>query len=217
MQAKGQGRAPSKTQQRVPATDDEIREKYLERAIRELNQLTREVQSCSHCPRGNLMPVLGSGHPQADIFLLKYAPMPAEIEEGVAFYGRSGSALMKRFKRLGIDPLAVYGTLLIKCPVPDTDMSAPECRARVLDELAIVQPRIVVVMGDEALEELNDLGVPLGREIEPTLGQVQKLTPTCEALYVPDIDQALDEETAKRDFWKAFRQLGDWYADLPPY
>ena len=217
MQAKGQGRAPSKTQQRVPATDDEIREKYLERAIRELKQLTREVQSCSHCPRGNLMPVLGSGHPQADIFLLKYAPMPAEIEEGVAFYGRSGSALMKSFKRLGIDPLAVYGTLLIKCPVPDTDMSAPECRARVLDELAIVQPRIVVVMGDEALEELNDLGVPLGREIEPALGEVQKLTPTCEALYVPDIDQALDEEGAKKAFWSAFRQLGDWYADLPPY
>jgi uracil-DNA glycosylase len=217
MQAKGQGAAPSKTKSRVPATDDEIREKYLERAIRELNQLTREVQSCSHCPRGNLMPVLGSGHPQADVFLLKYAPMPAEIEEGVAFYGRSGSALMKSFKRLGIDPLAVYGTLLIKCPVPDTDMSAPECRARVLEELAIVQPRIVVVMGEQSLEELNDLGVPLGRELEPKLGEVQKLTPTCEALYVPDIDQALDEESAKRNFWRAFRQLGDWYADLPPY
>jgi uracil-DNA glycosylase len=217
MQARGQGRAPSKTDTRVPATDDEIREKYLERAIRELNQLTREVQSCDHCPRGNLMPVLGSGHPQADIFLLKYAPMPAEIEEGVAFYGRAGSALMKSFKRLGIDPLAVYGTLLIKCPVPDTDLSAPECRARVLEELAIVQPRIVVVMGEQALEELNDLGVPLGRTLEPKLGEIQKLTPTCEALYVPDIDQALDEEGAKRAFWRAFRQLGDWYADLPPY
>jgi uracil-DNA glycosylase family 4 len=217
MQSKGQAAASSKTDARVPATDDEIREKYLERAIRELNQLTRDVQSCSHCPRGNLMPVLGSGHPQADIFLLKYAPMPAEIEEGVAFYGRSGSALMKSFKRLGIDPLAVYGTLLIKCPVPDTDMSAPECRARVLDELAIVQPRIVVVMGEQSLEELNDLGVPLGRELEPKLGEVQKLTPTCEALYVPDIDQALDEESAKRAFWSAFRQLGEWYADLPPY
>jgi uracil-DNA glycosylase family 4 len=201
----------------VPATDDEIREKYLERAIRELNQLTREVQSCSHCPRGNLMPVLGSGHPQADVFLLKFAPMPAEIEEGVAFYGRSGSALMKSFKRLGIDPLAVYGTLLVKCPVPDTDDSAPECRARVLEELAIVQPRIVVVMGELALEELNDLGIPLGRQLEPTLGEVQRLTPTCEALYVPDIDQALDEEGAKRNFWKAFRKLGEWYADLPPY
>ena len=141
----------------MPATDDEIREKYLERAIRELNQLTREIQDCDHCPRGNLMPVLGSGHPQADIFLLKFAPVPSEIEEGVAFYGRAGSALMKSFKRLGIDPLAVYGTVFVKCPVHDTDDSAPACRARVLEELAIVQPRIVVVMGEEALEELNDL------------------------------------------------------------
>jgi uracil-DNA glycosylase len=201
----------------VPATDDEIREKYLERAIRELNQLTRELQSCNHCPRGNLMPVLGSGHPQADVFLLKYAPMPSEIEEGVAFYGRAGSALMKSFKRLNIDPLAVYGTLFVKCPVPDTEMSAPECRARVLDELAIVQPRIVVVIGEQALDELNDLGVPLGREIEPVLGTVQRLTPSCEALYVPDIDSALDEESAKRRFWQSFRTLGEWYADLPPY
>jgi uracil-DNA glycosylase len=201
----------------VPATDDEIREKYLERAIRELNQLTRELQSCNHCPRGNLMPVLGSGHPQADVFLLKYAPMPSEIEEGVAFYGRAGSALMKSFKRLNIDPLAVYGTLFVKCPVPDTEMSAPECRARVLDELAIVQPRIVVVIGEPALDELNELGVPLGRELEPVLGEIQRLTPSCEALYVPDIDAALDEESAKREFWRAFRRLGEWYSDLPPY
>ena len=143
---------PSKTPHQMPATDDEIREKYLERAIRELNQLTREIQDCDHCPRGNLMPVLGSGHPQADIFMLKFAPRPSEIEEGVAFYGRAGSALMKSFKRLGIDPLAVYGTVFVKCPVADTDLSAPECRARVLDELAIVQPRIVVVMGEEALD-----------------------------------------------------------------
>jgi uracil-DNA glycosylase family 4 len=201
----------------MPVTDDEIREKYLERAIRELNQLTRDIQSCDHCPRGNLMPVLGSGHPQADVFMLKYAPQPSEIEEGVAFYGRAGGALMKSLKRLGIDPLAVYGTVFVKCPVEDTDLSAPECRARVLDELQIVTPRIVVVMGDDALRELNELPIPLGREIEAKLGEIQTLTPTCEALYVPDIDASLDDEEAKREFWQAFRALGDWYADLPPY
>ncbi|HEX8074986.1 MAG TPA: uracil-DNA glycosylase family protein [Thermoleophilaceae bacterium] len=201
----------------MPATDDEIREKYLERAIRELNQLTHELQECEHCPRGQLMPVLGSGHPQADILLLKYAPTASEIEEGVAFYGRAGSALMKSFKRLGIDPLAVYGTLCVKCPVADTDLSAPECRARVLEEIAIVQPRIVVVMGEAALNELMELDLPLGRRVEPEPGRVQKLTPTCEALYVPDIDHALDEEQSKREFWAAFRTLGDWYASFPPY
>ena len=140
----------------MPTTDDEIQEKYLERAIRELNQLTHRLQECSHCPRGNLMPVLGSGHPQADIMLLKYAPTAAEIEEGVAFYGRSGNALMKSFKRLGIDPLAVYGTLCVKCPVSDPALAAGECIERVVEEIAIVQPRCIVVMGERALETLND-------------------------------------------------------------
>jgi uracil-DNA glycosylase family 4 len=219
MQAAGRSPREAKTVPGVtmPATDDEIREKYLERAIRELNTLTREIQNCDHCPRGNLMPVLGSGHPQADIMLLKWAPVPSEIEEGVAFYGRAGSALMKSFKRLGIDPLAVYGTVFVKCPVGDTDLAAPECRARVVQEIAIVQPRMVVVMGDEALEELNDVGVPLARRIQAKPGEVQRLTPSCEAIWCPDIDRSLDDEAAKREFWRAFRALGEWYADLPPY
>src|SRR2546425_8823351 len=71
------------------------------------------------------MPVLGSGHPQADVFLLKYSARPAEVEEGVAFYGRTGNALMKSLKRLQIDPLAVYGTLCVKCPVIDPVMADP--------------------------------------------------------------------------------------------
>jgi uracil-DNA glycosylase len=101
--------------------------------------------------------------------------------------------------------------------VHDSDDSAPECRARVLEELAIVQPRIVVVMGEEALEELNGLGMPLGRTVETRPGELQRLTPSCEALYVPDIDRSLDEEDAKREFWQAFRALGEWYSDFPPY
>jgi uracil-DNA glycosylase family 4 len=201
----------------MPATDDEIREKYLERAIRELNTLTRDLQSCDHCPRGNLMPVLGSGHPQADVFLLKFAPAASEIEEGVAFYGRSGTALMKSLKRLSIDPLAVYGTLCVKCPVADPSLADPACMARVVEELAIVTPKIVVVMGEDALNVLNDLDVPMAKPVDFEPGVVQPFTPACDALVVPNIDEALDEEAAKREFWSAFRVLGEWYADLPPY
>jgi uracil-DNA glycosylase len=201
----------------MPATDDEIREKYLERAIRELNSFARELQSCSLCPRGSLMPVLGSGHPQADIMLLKYSAQPSEIEEGVAFYGRAGSALMKSLKRLQIDPLAVYGTLCVKCPLSDPSLADDACIARLLEELAIVSPKIVVAMGADALETLNDVGIPLAAPIEPRLGAVQSLTPMIDALYVPDIDASLDEQDAKREFWDAFRVLGEWYAALPPY
>src|ERR687884_2001279 len=183
----GQGKHPGtpKPVGGMPATDDEIREKYLERAIRELNHFTRDLQSCDRCPRGSLMPVLGSGHPQADVLLLKYAPTPAEIEEGVAFYGRAGTALMKSLKRLDIDPLAVYGTLCVKCPVADTALAAPECIGRLVEELAIVQPRIVVVMGPEALATLNELALPLAREVKAEPGALQQLTPSIDALYTP--------------------------------
>jgi uracil-DNA glycosylase family 4 len=201
----------------MPATDDEIREKYLERAIRELNSLTREVQACPHCPRGQEMPVLGSGHPQADIMLLKHSPLPSEVEEGVAFYGRAGGALMKSLKRLSIDPLAVYGTLCVKCPLEDSSLADPACIARVVEEIAIVAPRIVVVMGAEALATLGELDVPLARPLEPRLGEIQQLTPMIDALYVPNIDDALDEQDCKREFWAAFRTLGEWYAAQPPY
>ena len=34
---------------------------------------------------------------------------------------------------------------------------------------------------------------------------------------MPDIDRSLDEESAKRDFWRAFRELGTWWSDFPPY
>ncbi len=217
MHGRGQPSAPSKSTPRMRASDDQIREKYLERAIRELNRLNGELAECEMCERGGRMPVLGSGHPQADVFLLKYAPRPSEVEEGVAFYGRAGQALVKSLGRLSIDPLAVYGTLCVKCPVTDSTQSAAECRARVLEELAIVDPRIVVAMGEPALSELNRLEVPLGRPIEARPGEVQRLTPSCEALYVPDIDASLDEEAAKREFWSAFRALGRWYEDLPPY
>jgi uracil-DNA glycosylase family 4 len=216
MRPEGQAASPSNPT-RVPATDDEIREKYLERAIRELNGLARELQACPHCPRGQLMPVLGSGHPQADIFMVKHSARPAEVEEGVAFYGRSGTALMKSLKRLAVDPLAVYGTLCVKCPVLDPVMADPACVARLTDEITIVAPRLVVVMGREALGVVNDLDLPLRRDLAPAPGELQRLTPSIEALYTPNIDDSLDEESAKRAFWSAFRVLGQWWADLPPY
>ena len=162
MHSQGAGAGPKKRQDAVSSiTDDEIREKYLERAIRELNDLGRDLATCQDCPRGNVMPVQGSGHPQADILMLKRAATPSEIEEGVAFYGRAGNALMKSFKRLAIDPIVVFGTLCVKCPLTDPTLASDACIATVAEEIAIVQPRIVVVMGAEALEVLNDLELPL--------------------------------------------------------
>jgi len=159
------------------------------------------------------VPVLGSGHPLADVFLLKHSPQAAEVQEGVAFYGRAGQAILKSLQRLHVDPLAIYGTNCLKF----ADQDAAEAKPWLERELHIVQPKLIVVMGDEAMRILNELEFPLADTLERQVGELQRFTPTIEVLVVPDIDTSLDEQPAKTRFWNAFKQLGPWWAELPPY
>ena len=194
----------------MPAVTDEIFEKYLQKAISEINELGDEIGRAAGEGR---VPVLGSGHPLADVFLLKHEPQPAEVQEGVAFYGRAGQALLKSLQRLHVDPLAVYGTNCLKF----ADQPEAEASPWLERELHIVQPKLIVVMGDEALAFLNELEFPLADTLKAKVGELQRFTPTIEALLVPDIDASLDEQPAKTRFWNAFKQLGPWWAELPPY
>ncbi|HKI93570.1 MAG TPA: uracil-DNA glycosylase family protein, partial [Gaiellaceae bacterium] len=136
-----------------------------------------------------------------------------ELQEGVAFYGRAGNALLKSLQRLHVDPMAIYGTNCLKFADGDEEESRPF----LLRELHIVQPKLLVVMGEQALAFLNGVGFPLARELQATEGELQQLTPTIEALYTPAIDEALDEQPAKTQFWNAFKLLGDWWSSTPPY
>ena len=190
---------------------DEIYERYLKKAISEINELGDEI---ARSASGVSAPVLGSGHPLADIFLLKYQPQPSEVQEGVAFFGRSGQAILKSLQRLRVDPMAVYGTNCLKLADGVAD---EEARGWLTRELHIVQPKLVVVMGDDARAFLNDLEFPLAADIGSEAGELQRFTPTIEGLVVPDIDASLDDASTKTAFWNAFKVLGAWWAELPPY
>ena len=194
----------------MPAVTDEIFEKYLQKAISEINDLGDEIGRAAGEGR---VPVIGSGHPLADVFLLKHEPQPAEIQEGVAFYGRSGQAVLKSLQRLHVDPMAIYGTNCLKFAGGDEEESRPF----LLRELHIVQPKLVVAMGEPAVAFLNAARFPLARELALAEGELQELTPTIQGLVTPDIDQSLDEQPAKTAFWNAFKALGPWWAELPPY
>jgi len=194
----------------LPTSTDDISERYLKKAIAEINELAHEIAQAAGPER---VPVLGSGHPQADIFLLKHRPQPAEIGEGVAFFGRSGQAILKSIQRLRVDPMAIYGTNVLKFEGEDEE----EAGAWLVRELHVVQPKLVVVMGQDALACLNAVRFPLSAELEGTPGTIQRFTPTTEALLVPDVDASLDEQGTKRAFWDAFKAIGPWWAELPPY
>ena len=189
---------------------DEIFDKYLQKAIGEIHELGDEIGGAAGEGR---VPVLGSGHPLADVMLLKYAPQASEIQEGVAFYGRAGQAILKSLQRLRVDPMAVYGTNCLKFDGEDPE----EARPWLTRELHIVQPKLVVVMGEAAREFVNGLEFPLSDPVEAKSGELQRFTPTIQALVIPDIDESLDEQPAKTRFWNAFKTVGSWWAELPPY
>ena len=190
---------------------DEIYERYLRKAIGEINELQAELLALADETH---VPVLGSGHPLGDVFLLKHDPKPAEIAEGVAFFGRAGNALLKSLEKLSVDPLAIYGTNCLKFGTEDAAQASPWLER----ELHIVQPKLLVVMGPEAVRFVDALGFPLSEPLAGVeAGIVRRFTPTIEALVTPDIDGALDEQAAKTGFWNAFKALGPWWAQLPPY
>ena len=193
-----------------PVTTDEIYDRYLKKAIAEINELGDEI---ARAGKGERVPVLGSGHPRADVFLLKHRPQASEVQEGVAFYGRAGQAVLKSLQRLNVDPLSVYGTNCLKF----ADEEEAEAQPFLVRELHVVQPKLIVAMGEDALAFLNGLDFPLAAEVEPKPGEIQEWTPTVEVLCVPDIDASLDEQPAKTRFWNAFKALGPWWAELPPY
>lgn len=196
---------------------NEIYQRLEQRAISESNDLNRRVSECRRCRRGDFLPTVGSGHPLADVFLLKYCPRYLEVSEGVSFFGRAGAAILKSVERLNVDPLLLYGTNMVKCAGVPTDQGQANCPAFFHEEFLITQPKVLVVMGERVLEVLNGNLVAGQKPLEWRPGEIQEFSQFCSALVTPDIDEALDDHRAKIAFWRAFRTLGDWFKDEPPY
>jgi uracil-DNA glycosylase family 4 len=209
-------RAPA-TPPLAGGTPEDIQDAYQRRAIAEIAALNDEITACERCNADAELPVMSSGSPQAEIMLIKWGPSLAERQEGVAFFGRAGTAILKSVQRLGIDPLQLYGTLCVKCAHLDEDEVTELCLPWLAREIHIVQPKLIVPMGELVVDALATLDFPAAEPLRAERGVVQRWTPTIEALLVPDIDASLDEQGAKRAFWAAFRAIGDWHQAQPPY
>ena len=197
----------------MPAVTDEIFEKYLQKAISEINELGDEIGRAAGEGR---VPVLGSGHPLADVFLLKHEPQPAEVQEGVAFYGRAGQA------RAEVAPAPARrpdGRSTARTALKFAPARTPRRpRPWLARELHIVQPKLVVVMGEHGARVPERARVPA---LRPARAEARRAA----AVHADDrrrctyrtSTQSLDEQPAKTTFWNAFKTLGPWWAELPPY
>ncbi len=175
------------------------------------------MDACPSCQMAGTFPVKASGSPTADIMLVKWQSSLAERQEGVSFFGRSGEAIRRSVERLQVDPAVLYGTLVLKCPHADPAAPMGDELQWLAEEIRIVRPRLLVVMGDRSIAAIDALTFPMAEPLPVEQGVVTRWTPAIEALVTPDIDDSLDEQDAKRRFWAALRAMGDWYAAEPPW
>ena len=149
------------------------------------------------------------------------APRVGDVDNPFARYNsRQGGIVPVRPDRTALpDPiakprLAVYGTNCLKFGTEEPG----DARRWLTRELHVVQPKLVVAMGSETVAFLDDLDFPLSDAVDVARpGEIQPFTPTIDALVTPDIDASLDEQDAKTRFWNAFKALGAWWSELPPY
>lgn len=126
-----------------------------ERFAREerLEEIATQVRACTRCElwrtRTNAVP--GEGNPCAEVMFVGEGPGYHEDRQGRPFVGAAGQYLNELLSRVGLRREEVYITNVVKCRPPGNRDPLPDeiaaCAPYLEEQLAIIQPRIVVTLG----------------------------------------------------------------------
>ncbi len=109
--------------------------------------------------------VFGIGNPDADVMFIGEAPGFNEDQEGEPFVGKAGQLLDRLLGEVALDRPSVYIANVLKCRPPDNrDPRVDEieaCKGYLAAQLELVQPRVVVTLGNFATKLLlkTDTGI----------------------------------------------------------
>lgn len=138
-----------------------------EQRLRALRQ--EEIGDCTRCKlcsgRANI--VFGVGSPRAEVAFVGEAPGADEDAQGEPFVGRAGRLLTRMIEAMGMRRQDVYICNVIKCRPPGNRDPEPEevasCEPFLKQQLAIVQPKIIVALGRYACQCLLRTKQPMSR------------------------------------------------------
>jgi uracil-DNA glycosylase len=109
--------------------------------------------------------VFGEGNPSADLFVIGEAPGAEEDAKGRPFVGRSGQLLDKILLAVNFERKDVFIGNIIKCRPPENrNPMADEiecCMPWLLDQLRIVKPKIILLLGKVAANTILENSFPM--------------------------------------------------------
>jgi len=136
-------------------------------ALAQLN--ANSVEGCTKCKlhEGRTNTVFGVGNPDATLMLVGEAPGRDEDRQGEPFVGAAGQLLNKILKAIDFEREDVYIANILKCRPPNNRDPQPDevdaCIPNLLEQLDIIEPKLIVALGRIAAQNLLETTTPVGR------------------------------------------------------
>ncbi|MEY4210099.1 MAG: hypothetical protein RLZ92_478 [Pseudomonadota bacterium] len=137
-----------------------------QQAWTDLQQQVSQCDACDLC-KTRTQTVFGIGNRHATWLLIGEAPGQNEDLQGEPFVGKAGQLLNEMLRAIGLDREQVYIANMLKCRPPNNrDPQADEvaaCNGFLQQQIALLQPKIILAVGRIAAQNLLKTQQPLSR------------------------------------------------------
>lgn len=179
--------------------------------VETIEHIRAEIGNCTRCPlhAGRKQIVHSHGSFQADLMFVGEAPGADEDEQGFPFVGRAGKLLTDIIEAIGFNRESVFIGNINRCRPPGNRAPVPletaACRPYLLREIAVVRPKVIVVLGNTAMHNLLDIKTPISKlrgNFQDYFGV--KVMPTFHPAYL------LRDPHKKREVWEDMKMVRDY-------
>lgn len=175
----------------------------------QLDALAHSLKDCARCRlcEKRTQVVFGVGNPEAELVFVGEGPGADEDAQGIPFVGKAGQLLTKMIENgMGIKRDSVYICNVVKCRPPgnrnpELDEMAV-CEPFLIQQLEIIQPKVIVALGKFAAQSLLRTQTPITR-LRGNWGVYNgiKVMPTFHPAYL------LRNEAGKKDAWEDLKKV----------
>jgi uracil-DNA glycosylase family 4 len=177
-------------------------------AVRSLDEIRAELGDCTRCKlsRGRKNIVFGVGPARAELMFIGEGPGANEDLQGEPFVGDAGQLLTKIIEAMGFPRGEVYIANVVKCRPPGNRDPEPDevdaCEPFLRQQIASVQPRILVTLGKWASQTILRTTTPITR-LRGQWGRYQDIPvmPTYHPAYL------LRNPAEKKPVWSDMRAV----------
>ena len=137
--------------------------------MRTIEEAASEAASCTRCrlARGRTQVVYGVGNPRAELMFIGEAPGYHEDRQGEPFVGAAGQLLTRMLEGIGLRREDVYIANVLMCRPPGNRDPLPDeieaCAPWLLEKIDLIDPRIIVTLGNFATRFVLDRPVSISR------------------------------------------------------